>query len=198
MRFSIPTNGEATATGGSWIRAEGLRVEKWKLPPVLIRLGIGDDNRLIVTGVLIEGDGELTARALRLPLGQIVEKFAKAASRRATYRRFYAELAGHPEFVTDKRLLEWRPTPLGTHPALGALAVDFLDDSARVQPVPRPRTGPKGHDDSFYREVAKRHRRLMRKQPRRPTAALAKEMGYSVGSAGRFVKEARKRGFLPA
>ncbi len=81
--------------GASWIRAEGDDLPH----PVLVRLGKGDDGRLVATGVLIEADegGELAARAMRVPLSRIVAGFIAATSKTATYKRLQRELHGRPK-----------------------------------------------------------------------------------------------------
>ena len=90
MRFSIPARGIPQVTGATWIRAEDRELPH----PVSIRLGLGDDGRLVATGVLVEADDELTSRELRIPLARIVAEFADAASKPATHSRLFGELHG--------------------------------------------------------------------------------------------------------
>lgn len=192
MKFSIPPHGSPKVDGASWIRAEGPELPH----PVLIRLGIGGDERLIATGLIIEADGELATRATRIPLAAIVTEFAAAASKPATYKRLYAEMAGHPEFAEDKSKLwrDWKPeAEEGFLPGLGA---DFLDVDTRQRVIPRVRPGRRGYPDEHYRDVAKAYRRAKRRHPRAPVRALMDDEHAAEATVHRWLREARRRGFL--
>jgi hypothetical protein len=56
--------------------------------------------------------------------------------------------------------------------------------------------GQRGRPDSFYRDVAHAYRELAQSTAR-PAAELAEVGGVPVTTAHRWIKEARRRGFLP-
>jgi hypothetical protein len=183
MRFSIPPTGTpAISDDGRWVRAEGDPLPH----PVTLRLEVGDDGRLLVTGLLIEAQHELTARDLRFPLAQIVEAFDAALRKPQTVSRLFRELTG------SELLLEgdW-PTEL---PAAWR---DLLLPPPATDAPRRTRPGPHGHDESFYRELARDYRRAMREHPQRPIQVLIESRGFSEPAIHRQLKEARKRGLLP-
>ena len=177
--------------GASWIRAEGDDLPH----PVLVRLGKGDDGRLVATGVLIEADegGELAARAMRVPLSRIVAGFVAATSKTATYKRLQRELHGRPK------------SDLGTGWAPGKglddtswLAFDFLALADHERPIERARVrpGPKGWSDEHYREVARVYKRALRTDPRAPVKALMKAMNTTEPTAHRWIRTAREKGYI--
>lgn len=57
-------------------------------------------------------------------------------------------------------------------------------------------TGQRGRPDSFYRDIAHAYLQLAQSTAR-PAAELAEVGGVPVTTAHRWVKEARRRGFLP-
>jgi hypothetical protein len=189
MRFSVPRHGTPGIEGASWIRAEG-----GDLPhPVLVRLGLGDDNRIVATGVLIEAEGELSTRALRLPLAGIVAAFVAAASRPATYKRLRRELFGID--AESEGEAAWRPDAPEGMPAWW-LAADFLSSADRTQAVPRVRPGRRGYPDAHYRQVAQAYGRAKRKRPRAPIKALMAELHITEPTAHRWLRTARERGLV--
>ncbi len=155
MRFSIPARGVPRLAGATWIRAEDRELPH----PVLIRLGLGDDGRLVATGVLVEADDELTSRELRIPLARIVAEFADAASKPATHSRLFGELHG-----IDYRLTGEVP------PKIPGLWEDLLPVTSKERPIRRVRPGRRGHSDAFYRQVAKDYRRVKREHRGRRSA----------------------------
>jgi hypothetical protein len=181
MRFSIPRGGSpAISEDGRWVRAEGDPLPH----PVTIRLEVGEDGRLLVTGLLIETDHELTARDLRFPIAAVVEAFDAALRKPATVRRLFKELWG------TELILE------GDWPAELPAAWGDLLLPARTAPR-RTRPGPHGHDQSFYVELAADYRRAMREHPQRPIQALMEWRGFSEPATHRQLREARKRDLLP-
>ncbi len=186
MKFSIPPHG-APEVDGIWIRAEGDDLPH----PVLFRLGIGDDGQVIATGLLVATEGELTTRALRLPLAHIVSEFAAVVvSRRAIAKRLAAELAGHPEWEKDPRWRAWT--------AEGASPADYVAHP-RVGPankVPRVRPGRRGYPDDFYRNVAKEYTRAKRQHPQAPIRALMEELHAAEPTVHRWIRTARHKGFI--
>jgi hypothetical protein len=194
MRFSIPRSGVPAIEGASWIRAEGVRVAGQEVPPVLIRLGVGDDGRLIATGILIEAAGELTTRALRLPLAGIVAEFAAVQSKPATHKRLIAELRGRTDLDEDPRWRDWQPD--SPNDLLAGLAADFVDVAARTRPAQRARPGRHGHPDEHYRRIARAYLIAKRKYPKNPIRKLMEATGAPEATVHRWIKTAREKGFI--
>jgi hypothetical protein len=190
MRFSVPRSGRLPGDyegvhGASWVRAEA-----GGLPhPVYVRLGLGDDQRLVATGVLVETEGELTARTMRVPLSRIVTGFAAAASTVRTYKRLRRELHGSS---ASKAEAAWDP-----HPGQW-LAFEFLALPELERPVRRARLrpGPRGHTADHYREVARVYRRAKLQQPRSFIKAFMREMHTTEKTAHRWINTARERGHI--
>jgi hypothetical protein len=194
MEFSIPPHGIPSLEGdASWICADGVVVEGKELPPLFVRLGVGADGGLVATGILIDADGELPARALRLPLARIVGEFIQAASRPAIYKRLRRELFAQAK--EDPREVEWRPTTPEGEPAW-FLAADFVSVRTRERPVPRWRTGRRGYPPEHYRRIAKAYERAKRMQPRAPIRALMKELSQTEPTVHRWLRKARELGYL--
>jgi hypothetical protein len=89
-----------------------------------------------------------------------------------------------------------RPRPL----AAPAHIADGWDTPDPARAVPR-RRGPdiertRGRPDGFYRDVADVYLELASGSPR-PASDIAARHGVPVSTAHRWVKEARRRGFLP-
>lgn len=70
-----------------------------------------------------------------------------------------------------------------------------------ISQVRRRRSGDessgRGRPDRFYEDIARSYQRLSRSS-RRPAADLAEQHGVPVTTAHRWIKEARRRGILPA
>jgi hypothetical protein len=194
MKFSVPSHGIPEIQGASWIRADGVVVAGKKLPPLLIRLGVGGDGRLIATGLLIESDGELTTRALRLPLAGIVAEFAAVQSKPATHKRLLAELWGRTDLEKDERWRDYKPEA----PAdlLAGLAADFVDVAARTDPPQRARPGRRGHPDEHFERIARAYLIAKRNYPKDPIRKLVKATGASEATVHRWLKTARDKGIL--
>lgn len=189
MRFSVAPHGALEQIDGIWIRAEGDDLPH----PVLIRLGWGEDDQLVATGLLIaaEGERELTTRALRLPLARIVSEFATTvASKPATAKRLSLELSGRSEWAKDLRWKTWDPR--------GASAADFIAHprTGAAPTIERVRPGRRGHPDAHYRQVAKAYARAKRKHPRAPIRALMAELHATEPTVHRWIRTAREKGFI--
>jgi hypothetical protein len=183
VRFSAPRNGNPEIQDdASWII-----VEDEKLPhPVQVRIGVSEDGRLVATGLLIqvEAEGELTTRAARIPLAEIVTAYAAVTTE--TSKRLALERLGRPEFAKDKR---WQ-----NHLLEGP--EDSVSVAARTQPVRRVRPGPHGYSDDYYRDVAKRYAQAKREHPQAPIQALMKEFPASEPTVHRWLRTAREKGFI--
>jgi hypothetical protein len=157
---------------------------EWRQEPplpgaVFVRLLRGPGGRLVLGGLRI--DGPPTAELLRaIPVGRI-----EAAAN--------AQLA-----VVDDVSSEAEPVTLSrrtSHPADDITGWETSDPTAAVS---RPAPGAaRGRPDDFYRDIARAYAELAQSSPR-PASVLAEENGVPVTTAHRWVKEARRRGFLPA
>jgi len=186
MRFSIPPS-----PPGTWIR-----VEDDELPhPLLVRLGLAHDGRLVATGLLIEAEGELVSKDLRLPLARIVGEFAAAASKRTTFKRLWGELLG-----TLGIEVVWEgggPAEIpGSTENSDLWLRALLPVPTRTSPIARVRPGRRGHTKEHYEKVATAYRRAQREHPRAPIQALMTELHATEPTVHRWLRTARERGFL--
>ncbi|WP_412538456.1 hypothetical protein R8Z50_21690 [Longispora sp. K20-0274] len=156
---------------------------------MLVRITVGEHGRLVLSGLRI--DGEPTAELLRaIPVGRI-----EAAAN--------AQLA-----IVDDRVVT--AAPLGPRDRSGPAQPPHTLDAGWETTDPgraaRRRSGGGSarlaHDvagrrpDEFYRDVARAYRDLAQSS-HRPAAELATANGVPATTAHRWVKEARRRGFLP-
>ncbi|GIG61621.1 hypothetical protein Lfu02_59930 [Longispora fulva] len=156
---------------------------------MLVRISAGAHGRLVLTGLRI--DGEPSAELLRaIPVGRI-----EAAAN--------AQLA-----IVDDRVVQ--AAPLGPKDRSGpARPPHTLDagwetsDPGRAARRPTEAGSARlAHDgsgrrpDEFYRDVARAYRDLAQSS-HRPAAELAAANGVPATTAHRWIKEARRRGFLP-
>jgi hypothetical protein len=199
MKFSTQTNGVPPVSGGSWIRVDGLEVAGQRLATVFIRLGLSQRQQLIATGLLVETDGELSTRALRIPLTRIVREYAAATEDDPQMvRQLAAEIYGHPELMNDPRFRDYIHEPNGVPP--GAVVIDTDALRKRVRRPPPSRPGRRGHPESFYRKVADDYSQAKRDSPREPVREMFLHMGYWVTDRQirRYIKKAREMGFIKA
>ena len=152
---------------------------------VLVRVGVGEDGRLVLTGLRIEGTP--TAELLRaVPVGRI----EAAANAQLT-------------IVDDRVVPVAVPHRPGREPKAADGGWETTDVSRAVtrpaaHPLPDPRlaAGARGRPDLFYRDIARAYRDLATASAR-PAAELAEASGVPASTAHRWIKEARRRGFLP-
>jgi hypothetical protein len=159
---------------------------EWRQEPplagaVTVRVSATVGGRLVLSGLRI--DGAPTAELLRaIPVGRI-----EAAAN--------AQLAVVDDAVvpvsTSRRA---RPTGPPRSSAVGWEA----SDPRRAVARPRVPTGRRvqGRPDQFYRQIADVYVDLAQ-ATHRPASELASSHGVPVTTAHRWVKEARRRGFLP-
>jgi hypothetical protein len=137
----------------------------------------GDGGRLALAELRIVG--EPTSELLRaIPVGRI-EAVANA------------QLAAIDDAVVEaphqRPRRSVRPEPPGD---------DGWDAPAPAASSPHQPAG-RGRPDRFYADVATRYRELAQAS-RRPAADLATDHDVPVTTAHRWIKEARRRGYLPA
>jgi len=149
---------------------------------VLVRVAVGSDGRLVLTGLRI--DGTPSAELLRaIPVGRI-----EAAAN--------AQLAVEeaPGGTTPVVSLRARPVAPPVAEDIGWEMVEPL--LAVVRAAPSQSVRLRGRPDIFYREVADVYLEYAQASPR-PACDLAERHSVPVSTAHRWVKEARRRGFLP-
>jgi len=149
---------------------------------VLVRIAVGTDGRLVLAGLRV--DGPPTAELLRaIPVGRI-----EAAAN--------AQLSVIGDVIVPTAPANVRARPLG--PPDGPGDGWEITDPARA--VRRTHHGDvarsRGRPDLFYREVADVYLDLAQAS-HRPASDIAAQHGVPVSTAHRWVKEARRRGFLP-
>jgi hypothetical protein len=149
---------------------------------VLVRVAVGPGGRLVLTGLRI--DGTPSAELLRaIPVGRI-EAAANA--------QLAAEEA--PGGTTPVVSLRARPVTPPVAEDIGWEMVEPLLAVVRAAPSQSARL--RGRPDIFYREVADVYLEYAQASPR-PACDLAERHSVPVSTAHRWVKEARRRGFLP-
>jgi len=160
---------------------------EWRQEPPLadvvqVRIKVGDGGRLVLCGLRI--DGSPTADLLRaIPVGRI-----EAAANAQLCVVDTEAAAGVPHTVRE------RPT---APPDGSAAGWDLTDPSKAVSRAPDRSDGrPRGRPDLFYRQVADAYVDLSQAS-HRPASDIAHSHGVPVTTAHRWVKEARRRGFLP-
>ncbi len=169
---------------------------EWRQEPplastVLVRVASSSGGRLVLTGLSIEG--EPTAELLRaIPVGRI-----EAAAN--------AQLTVVDDAVVPAKTS--RPAKLlsAAGPAHGGGGWETTDPA---HAAPRPAghevavpgqqiaAGVRGRPDRFYEDVARAYLDLAQASPR-PVAELARANGVPPTTAHRWIKEARRRRFLP-
>jgi hypothetical protein len=168
---------------------------EWRQEPalsatVLVQVGVAPGGRLVLTGLRI--DSEPTAELLRsIPVGRI-EAAANAqltivddtivtmapSRRRLPSGAPVEDTRGWETTDPDRAVRRPASSPAGTAPPAGAAG------------------GRRGRPDVFYRDVARAYIDLAQTSPR-PAAELAEAHDVPVTTAHRWIKESRRRGFLP-
>lgn len=142
--------------------------------------GEGEIRRLVPRRVLVEGDPEVTSDLLRS---------VKPA-------RLVAKLIGPKGAFPRKRLPE--PAETWGPPVAPPTEEDVVDHGDwRGSELRRPTTGEQQHPSAFYEDVAREYLHAIRVSSK-PAVLMAEAAGVPVSTAHRWVREARRRGFLPA
>jgi hypothetical protein len=169
--------GRLFLTDGDWYE---WRQEPPLAAPVAVRVTAGADGRLVLSGLRV--DGSPTAELLRsIPVGRI-----EAAANAQLTVVDDAVVPGTPA-RRRARVAPARPSGDG--------GWDTVDPGRAVERPGAPR-GHRGHPSAFYREVAKAYLDLAQVSSR-PAAELAEANAVPTTTAHRWIKEARRRGFLP-
>jgi hypothetical protein len=167
--------GRLFPVGGNWY--------EWRpgrpLPAsVFVRVTVGDGGRLVLSGLRI--DGPPTADLLRaIPVGRL-EATANA------------QLAVVDDAVVA--LPARRPRPV-LPPEGDPAGWETSDPAGAVHRHPSESPG-RGRPDHFYREVAVVYLDYAQ-DSHRPAVDLAERHEVPITTAHRWIKEARRRGFLP-
>ena len=177
-----------------WLRDDGLVTAQ-----ALVKVDDLDGElvvtRLIVTGVPLSSD-----EIRRIPLARI------AAMAKRVYRYgdrqlwldglVVATTTPPPDLVeADKRIDAYLTWPTGEYrqadPPQG-----FFPPERPEQPESPPLARPDRRNPEFYRQVASAYNAAASRS-RRPVAVLAAEAGVPHNTARHWIREARRRGYLP-
>jgi len=163
---------------------------EWRQEPalpgtVLVRVTADPGGRLILTGLRVEGAP--TAELLRaIPVGRI-----EAAAN--------AQLSVVDDAIVAAAPPGRRDAPAAREPQLsdaGWEAPDPLRAALRRSPPASTITTGTRRPDDFYRDIARAYLDLAQTSAR-PAAELAEAHSVPATTAHRWIKEARRRGFLP-
>ncbi|MFC4054656.1 hypothetical protein ACFOY4_33620 [Actinomadura syzygii] len=170
---------DALVVSDGWVSLSGPDGETG----VHMRLAEDDAGRLVVTDVYLHGP-RITAATLRKIQPARVEAMVNLGEEPGTEDHLAVDtltaFATSDETLTVEELRQRKPTQ----------ATPRRTDR---EPLGRPdRTDP----DGFYQRVAAAYRDLTR-HTRSPAVEMAAEAGVPVTTAHRWVREARRRGFLP-
>jgi hypothetical protein len=149
---------------------------------VLVRVAVGAGGRLVLTGLRI--DGTPSAELLRaIPVGRI-----EAAAN--------AQLAAGDSAGGTTPVVSLRARPVAP-PVAEDIGWEMVEPAlAVVRAAPAGPGRLRGRPDVFYRQVADVYLEFAAASAR-PARDLADRHGVPVSTAHRWVKEARRRGFLP-
>jgi hypothetical protein len=164
-----------TYHGGGWMLADNARGER-----ISVRFQPTDRGRLEPVELRLDGPVLNSNTLRRLPL-TIMETFANTMWHGEMLDLLDKEPAGD---LHDRKVMP----PQFSEP--GSIRRSIVRKTARLK-IP---VGAK--PDSFYHQVAKTYSHLARGS-NRPAAELAEANDVPVTTAHRWVKEARRRGFLP-
>jgi len=171
----VCVRGRLFPVGGNWYE---WRPDRPLAASVYVHVVVGDGGRLVVDGLRI--DGPPTAELLRaIPVGKL-EATANA------------QLAVVDDAVVAVKARRSRPV---RPPAADPAGWETSDPAAAVARR-RPEPPGRGRPDLFYRDVATVYLDYAQGS-HRPAADLAERHDVPVTTAHRWIKEARRRGFLP-
>jgi len=159
---------------------------------LLVRVSPDETGRYRVRELFLSDTGEpITADRLRgVRLGAIETVVNLPFEHSAITERIHLE----PPFGApgSEGFFEWGPSQPRGRP----ISAEELRVRQQRQPPPLVMPAGRGYPDSFYGEVAKTYRAAMRSDNHAPVVAVAESAGVPRSTAGRWVKEARRRGLL--
>lgn len=186
---------------GGWCRATVDGIDE----PVFLRFALTDEGRLELAEMYLSG--AVTSDGLRrVHLGRILGVANGPELRESIIDRLDLpgpdlRRAAHAYAATYRRPDHWVAAMLhaqveGSGVPQAPAPRDRRDEPVRAPTARlRPPTG-REHPDGFYADVARRYSALLRTSDR-PAADIAEASGIPVTTVHRWVKEARRRGFLP-
>lgn len=158
-----------------------------------VRIRYDGDNRVVITGAYYHAD-EITPAAVRdMSISRLQAELTAAmhypSGSAATVLGLAAATAGSATFheeVQEPTLAELRAR------------LPIAGRTKRTERLPRPRlTRPAGADpEEFYPLVARAYLEYAT-QTRAPAKEIAAEAGVPITTVHRWIREARRRGFLP-
>jgi hypothetical protein len=180
--------------------------------PVFIRFA-DVEARLVPVDLFIENDDGIDVNLLRrIPLGRL-ESWANTGKTAKAIRDDLAAQPG-PDLRTAVRFFRhglgpaYEPTASPNEWPLLMLLAQYDDVDGPVMELPRLATVTRDHSaalptpksrpypDSFYRHVAEVYGRLI-EVGKKPAPAISEANNVPITTAHRWVREARRRGFLP-
>lgn len=169
MKVKVATDGWVTLPGA--LGASGLH----------LRVRLADDGRLVITDMFLHGD-ELTAEMVR---GISISRLEAQINAGVMSRR-WAQGAQHNRDDKDVTLRKLRAR-------VRSISAQRLVSKIEREGLARPT----GQDpEEFYRLVARAYSDYAA-ETKAPAKALAAEAKVPTTTAHRWVREARRRGFLP-
>jgi hypothetical protein len=164
---------------GGWVTAETTRGAR-----LHVRFELTDPGRLEPVELHLSPAERIDSAVLRrLPVASLTAMVNAPGRREEVTRRL--DVPGRPTGLAALVDAELQATIAGLIEMAGVI-------DGRLGPVPRGRPKP----DGFYRRVADAYLGLA-VQSNRPAATIAAVNGVPVSSVHGWVKEARRRGFLP-
>lgn len=150
-----------------------------------VRLQPGEDGRFVISSMLLDARAGVTADLLRqVQPARIEASFNLRGDARTLSHEVAADVLGAGRVDDDITLGELRRRTQVMPP----------EDRQGRTPLGRP----DGTDtEGFYRRVAEAYRDAA-SDSRRPAAVLAEEAGVPVTTVHRWIREARRRNFLPS
>lgn len=176
-----PTSPDDTTLHGDWYAVRGISERTRPAGDLLVRVGRSTDGRLILTGLLMASEGEITANTLRaIQPAKIVQTIA------------WREHGGEPPRAVGPAI-----GPTGLHRFEG-VAMEFeaitanapaVDDEAK-----RGRRGPSRSDLEHFAHVYLGFYRAGKSDPVKQTT---RALNISRATAHRRIDQARALGIIP-
>lgn len=157
------------------------------------------DGELVLTRLIIDGEPIDSAELRRIPVSRIAGFANRLFYHRE--RRWMDDLAAAmtlplPELAyADQKITDYLRWTSDEYRNTTPYPPGYLEPADR--PKRQPLARPNGSDpDGFSRRVAEAYNEVVF-ATRRPAVALAEEAGVPVTTVHRWIREARRRGYLP-